>query len=149
MVCCIWLHFALIDALSKAGVALTAAAGVITEEAGQHAAAMRNNAELITDPEKKKEVLRQSFLLDPYQEDWYRLALREFGDQDGQLECLEEYFGISVVKQAKRDMLEKYLCTLPLDTEAHALEAQRRQHEMEVRLHFLEKPNRGKRLSQR
>ena len=141
-----WLHFALIDALSKAGVALTAAAGVITEEAGQHAAAMRNNAELITDPEKKKEVLRQSFLLDPYQEDWYRLALREFGDQDGQLECLEEYFGISVVKQAKRDMLEKYLCTLPLDTEAHALEAQRRQHEMELRLHFFGETEQGQKI---
>ena len=141
-----WLHFALIDALSKAGVATTAAAGAITEEAGQQAAAMRNNAELITDPEKKKSVLRQAFLLDPYQEDWYRLVLQEFGDQDGQLECLEEYFGISVIQQTKHDMLEKYLRTLPLDTEAHALEAQRRQHEMELRLHFFGETEQGQKI---
>ena len=137
------LHIALIDALAESGKALDAKEGIISKEASKQAAAILNNVSLIASADEKKRVLLQALFLDPYQENWYYIALQEFGDHDGQLENLAQYFGISVIYQEKQRIIEDYLKTLPLDTETQALEAQEKLHEKERELHFSGKTEQG------
>lgn len=137
------LHIALIDALAQSGKALDAEEGIISKEASRQASAILNNVSLITSTDEKKQVLLQALLLDPYQENWYYIAIQEFGDHDGQLENLAQYFGISVIYQEKQRIIEDYLKTFPLDTEAQALEAQEKLHEKERELHFSGKTEQG------
>ena len=117
------LHLALIHCLDQAGVEGQAIGGIVLPEASETASAMLRNIPQIKDTDQQCAAMIQAFQLDPYQEDWYRLALKIFGDHDGTLEEVERYFGITVICGEKERQLNKFVQTLPLDTEAQAQSA--------------------------
>lgn len=115
------LHFALIDSLNAVGADAKPLAGMVSEEDEATAAAMLNNAKITTSEDQRQTAITQSFLLNPYQEEWYRYVLDAYGDQDGSLSKLEKHFGLTIIQQEKGRQLEEFAQTLPLDTEEDAL----------------------------
>ena len=65
---------------------------------------------------RSKQVMLDALQLDPYSEDFYQLWLGEFGDQAGELEKLEAYFGMSIVSATKRDLIQAHKASLDFST---------------------------------
>lgn len=129
-------HYALIHCLSETGIDSLPMKGMPTEEAQRAAVSILNNAQYISDDTQCRNALIQSFYLDPYQDDWYRFALRRFGDPDGQLEQVAGYFGVLAIQEEKEAQLIAYAKTLPLDTEAQALEAHDKVLALCAKMHY-------------
>lgn len=130
------LHFALIDCLHKAGVDSRGAKGFVPPADSERASAILSNMPQIRSPEKQLSAMIQAFQLDPYQEDWYRTALQIYGDHDGGLEEVERYFGVAVIHGEKERQLNKFVQSLPLDTEAQAQTAVKEIEAEKKRLHY-------------
>lgn len=117
------LHLALIHCLDQAGADHQAAGGIVWPTDSETASAIVKNIPQIKDPDQQRAAMIQAFQLNPYQEDWYWTALQMFGDHDGMLEEVERYFGVAVIRGEKERLLNKFVQTLPLDTEAQAQSA--------------------------
>ncbi|MBD5148887.1 MAG: hypothetical protein HDT18_00575, partial [Oscillibacter sp.] len=128
------LHIALIDCLNQSGADCDTVEGIVTPEDSEAAAAILKNIPQIRVPEQQYDAMVQAFHLDPYQETWYRYALQLYGDADGTLESVERYFGMSVIRGEKERQLNKFVQTLPLDTERQAQQAVRQINEEKKRL---------------
>lgn len=131
-----WLHVALIDCLSKTQADPLPLSGMVSAEDVRAAEAILNNAQLVQDEKQCHDMLLQSFQLNPYQKDWYRFALQQFGDHDGTLGEVEAHFGLSVVSQVKEAQIEAFAKSLPLDTEEHAQSAAEQVNQLKKKLHF-------------
>lgn len=130
------LHFALIDSLNATGVDTQSFAGVVSDDDAATAAAMLNNAKITTSEDQRRTAITQSFLLNPYQEEWYRYVLDAYGDPDGSLSRLEKHFGLTVIQQEKERQLEEFAQSLPLDTEEEALLAVERIQQKKKALNY-------------
>lgn len=120
----VWMfHLALIDCLDKTGADHETVGGIVTSEDQEAASAILSNIPQISDYEQRRNAMIRAFQLDPYQKNWYRLALQFFGDQDGSLEKVEQYFGISVICCEKERQLDEFARSLPLNTEEQAQQA--------------------------
>lgn len=117
------LHLALIDCLDKTGADQDTINGIVGEADKEEAAAILRNMARIANPAQQRAAMIQAFQLNPYQKDWYRAALQVIGDQDGSLEEIERYFGISVVHDEKKKLLDKFTQSLSLHSEAQAQSA--------------------------
>lgn len=133
-----YLHFALIDCLAQTGADTLPASGVISQDAEKNAAAILNNARQMADPEQCRSAMIQSIQENPYQEDWYRFSLQQFGDQDGTLEKTAYYFGIKTIRAEKWRQLDEFAKTFPLDTEEQALSAAQRVEQFKERIHCID-----------
>ena len=133
-----YLHFALIDCLAQTGTDALPASGVISQDAEKNAVAILNNARQMTNPEQCRSAMIQSIQENPFQEDWYRFALQQFGDQDGALEKTAYYFGIRMIRAEKRRQLDEFAKVFPLDTEEQALSAARQVEQFKERIHCID-----------
>lgn len=95
-----YLHGALIDCLSKTGADPLPLQGSVSPVQSREAIAILNNASSIGDSEQYRAALIDVFEKDPYQENWYISAFERFGD-DGTLDALARYFGISGLQKEK------------------------------------------------
>lgn len=141
------LHILLLDCLAKNGEALEAARGIVSAKDSKSASAILENIPHITDYEQRRMAMMQSFQLDPYQAKWYWIALREFGDSNGELERLEKFFGMSVIRGEKERQINRFVQSLSLDTEEQALSAAQKLEEEKDRLHFVGETEQTKRVS--
>lgn len=130
------LHRALIDCLARNGADNGAAEGTITAEEIRAASAILENISQIQEYGQRRKAMLQSFQMNPYQKKWYRIALQEFGDEDGTLEEIERYFGLSVVREEKEKYLNQFARSLSLDTEPKALIALQKIQEEKERIHY-------------
>lgn len=131
-----FLHLALIDCLDKTGTDHEPLAGAVSPDDAQSALAILNNAHLTEDLEQCRSAMIQSFQLNPYQEDWYRFALAQFGDSDGTLSEAERYFGLDVIQREKAAQLDAFAQSFSLDTEEQALVAASQISQEKQRLHY-------------
>lgn len=63
-----------------------------------------------------KGVLLEVLHLNPYDEAFYHLWLKLVGDQRGELDAIEEFFGVSVSTRAKKDLIAARKATLDFST---------------------------------
>jgi hypothetical protein len=122
-------HYALIAALKQFCRDATAYNGAVTPEAGRAAAAMVQNAQKVTDPQRALDILMQALELDPYLSQWYLYMLERFGDADGNLERVADYFGVKAIRARKEEQLHSFAASLSLETEEQAVQAQRQVQE--------------------
>jgi len=127
-------HLALIDCLHQTGADNLTLEGIVSPKDSETVAALLRNIPQITDQNQRRAAMIRAFEADPYQEDWYRAALRYFGDPDGSLETVERYFGISVIRTEKERQLNQFVQSLPLDTEAQAQLAAKKIEEAKANL---------------
>ncbi len=132
----LYLHLSLIDCLAGTGADPLPFQGRISEEDQNSVQAVIHNLEFIEDNERCRDALVRIFPQDPYSEDWYHVALKRFGDQDGSLSEAADFFGVGVVKAEKAAQLEVFVRSLPLDTEAHALASLEKLNQKKKLLHF-------------
>lgn len=109
------MHFAYIDAVNdKKPESYT---GFVTTDDETKASRLLQNVEAGRVPKKAiKQVMLEALQLDPYNDDFFQLWLGEFGDQNGELEKLESYFGVSVVSSTKRDLIQAHKTSLDFST---------------------------------
>ena len=117
------LRYCLLDCLNKSDADTISWQGWPRSSEIDRAKSILNNISRISDQDAKRAALLEAFQLNPYSQDWYIIALQEFGDADGSLEATAEYFGIAGLKQAKQDNLDAFAEALSLDTEAAAQKA--------------------------
>lgn len=84
-----YLHYALVDCLDRTQADPLPLVGTVNEDDIHTAAAILNNAKSMQEDEQCRAAMLQAFQRDPYQEEWYRFALKKFGDQDGKLADIE------------------------------------------------------------
>lgn len=131
-----YLHYALVDCLDRTQADPLPLAGTVNEDDIHTAAAILNNAKSMQEDEQCRAAMLQAFQRDPYQEEWYRFALKKFGDQDGKLADIERYFGLTVVNKAKTDQIEDFAKSLPIDTEEQAQSAAHQVEQLKADLHY-------------
>lgn len=134
-----YLHGALIDCLSKTGADPLPLQGSVSPVQSREAIAILNNASSIGDPAQCRAALIDAFEKDPYQENWYISAFERFGD-DGTLDALARYFGISGLQKEKIRRLDAFAATLPLATEDEAQEAIAQIEQYQQKIRCAEKP---------
>ena len=134
-----YLHGALIDCLSKTGADPLPLQGSVSPVQSREAIAILNNASSIGDSEQCRAALIDAFEKDPYQENWYISAFERFGD-DGTLDALARYFGISGLQKEKIRRLDAFAATLPLATEEEAQEAIAQIEQYQQKIRCAEKP---------
>lgn len=109
------MHFAYIDAVNDKK--LESYTGFVTTDDETKASRLLQNVEAGRVPKEAiKEVMLDALQLDPYNEGFFQLWLGEFGDQNGELEKLESYFGVSVVSSTKRDLIQAHKASLDFST---------------------------------
>lgn len=118
-------HVALINTLATYAGDREAADGRPTPEAVRQAQAMLENADRIPAEDQRVQVLTQALLLNPYANAWYIYMLKRYGDRNGDLDALADYFGVSVIRVQKERLLREFVKQFPLNTEGEALLAQR------------------------
>lgn len=141
------LHLRLLDCLARNGRAADAARGIVSSRDSQSASAILENIPHIASYEQRRIAMIESFQLDPYQPKWYWIALREFGDPDGELERLEKFFGMSVIRGEKERQINQFVQTLSLDTEEEALLAAQKIEEEKNRLCFVGETEQTRKVS--
>lgn len=108
-------HMALVDAANKSKP--DTFSDLVTEEARTRATRLLQNVESGRLPtEAVQNALLEAVNLDPYNENFYRLWLDRFGDQHGQLETVEVFFGIAVVGRAKKELIAARKSALDFST---------------------------------
>lgn len=130
------LHLLLVDCLAKSELDNGASQGIVSSIDSRKASAILENIPQIQEYSQRQEAMIQSFQLDPYQKKWYRIALQEFGDEDGILEKVEHYFGLSVVREEKEKQLNRLVQSLSFNSEVQALRALQEIEQEKARLHF-------------
>lgn len=133
-----FLHYGLIDCLSKTGADCDPLNGSVSDADAQDAVAVLHNAESISDPDLCRSALIDAFQKNPYQSDWYLYVLNRFGD-DGSLNSLAKYFGVSALEEEKLRLLESYAESLPLSNEEEAQAAISKIQEYQKKLHCTKK----------
>lgn len=131
-------HYALIAALKQFSGDATASNGMVTPEAARAAAAMVQNAQKVADPQRALDMLMQALELNPYHPQWYLYMLERFGDTDGNLERVADYFGMSAIREKKAEQLHHFAASLSLETEEQAVHAQRQVREYSRQLGLCE-----------
>jgi hypothetical protein len=108
-------HFALIDAVNKSKPG--SFVDLVTDEAQTRAERLLQNVKSGRLPQDAVQgALLDALNLDPYNEKFYRLWFGTFGDQNGQLEQVESFFGVAVVSRIKQDLISSRKVTLDLST---------------------------------
>lgn len=79
--------------------------GMVLDSHIAKAEAMMKNLDLIVDQVEKEVVLLQIPEINPYSKDWYIHMYNSYGDPDGELEHIANYFGISVISDYKEKTL--------------------------------------------
>lgn len=121
---------AMVDILKKNGMRIKA----ITDKEIQKAHLIMNNVDNPNFPENELlSVLIQIVLLNPYQEDVYRLMIANFGDRNNEVENLARYFHVDISK-LKADTVRKYFDTLPFNTLEEALNSKQELEEVCIEL---------------
>ncbi len=133
-----YLHLALIDCLAQTGADPLPASGAISADMERNSAAILNNAKRMTDLEQCRSAMIQSIQENPYQEEWYRFALKQFGDSDGALEDAAAFFGLMTIRAEKRQLLDDFSKSFPLNTEEQAVTAARQVEEFKKRLNCID-----------
>lgn len=108
-------HLALVDAANHNKP--NTFSDLVDDEAQARAVRLLQNVESNRlPPETVHNVLLEVVHLDPYNEKFYRLWLDRFGDKKGDLERVEEFFGISVIRRVKQDLIAARKKTLDFST---------------------------------
>ena len=132
------LHFALVDCLNVLEVDPIPAAGLVSEENHRSAEAIVANIERLPTEDDRKEALLHVFDLDSYSPQWYIYILQHYGDKDGQLSGLANYFGLYAFDEEKKSLLSKFAASLMFDTEQRALDAQEKVTAYRKKLSYFE-----------
>jgi TPR repeat protein len=91
--------------------------GYVTEDDVAKAARLLENVANGRVPnDAARRVLIEAVHLNPYDESFYHLWLKLFGDQSGELDAIEEFFGVSVSTKSKKDLLSVRKASLDLST---------------------------------
>lgn len=108
-------HFALIVALNdKLATSIT---GYVSEDAAAKAARLLENIGKGRIPnEAVTSMLIEALSLNPYDEGFYTQWFKMYGDKNGELEALENYFGVYVSTKAKKDLIAARKASLDLSS---------------------------------
>lgn len=132
------LHYALVDCLSTLEVDHSPAAGLVSETDHRSAEAIVANIERLPTEDDQKAALLHAFDLDSYLPQWYIYILQHYGDKDGQLSGLANYFGLYAFDEEKKSLLAKFAASLAFDTEQRALDAQEKVNAYRKELSYFE-----------
>lgn len=79
------------------------------------ALAMHNNiAMLLPQKEKAEKIATQMLSLDPYQSEFYRNLIENYGDQDGEIQKIGEFFYVDM-DDVKKDLQTNYAKSFPFE----------------------------------
>lgn len=106
-------HLALVTALNdKKNIT-----GYITsDEVAKAGRLLENVANGRVPDDAVERVLIEAVHLHPYDTSFYELWLNLFGDQNGELDVIEEFFGVSVSTRAKKDLFAAHKASFDLST---------------------------------
>lgn len=109
------IHYALVVVLNeKKEVCI---GGDVTDEAAAKAKRSLENVVKGRIPtDSVKPLLIEILTLNPYGDDLYKYWLQEYGDKNGELETIEHFFGVSVARKVKKDLMCARRSTLDLST---------------------------------
>lgn len=108
-------HYGLVNALNDRKPEL--AIGYVSTEDSAKATRLLDNIAAGRIPEAAiREQLTEAISLNPYDDAFYHCWLRQYGDDDGQLETVERYFGMQVAGSAKNEMMRAQFSTLDFST---------------------------------
>lgn len=141
------LHLCLLECLSRTDADTVPWQGRLLENEVDRAKSILNNVSRISDQEEQQFALLEAFYLNPYAQKWYAIALQEFGDADGTVESTAKYFGVTTVWREKRDNLDTFAASLPLDTEPLAQQALSKIEERKKWLSFTDETEHTKAVS--
>lgn len=108
-------HYGLINALNDRKPEL--AIGYVSTDDSAKATRLLDNiaAGRISDTAIRAQLI-EALALNPYDEAFYHCWLNQYGDDDGQLETVERYFGVQVAGSAKNDMMRAQFSILDFST---------------------------------
>jgi len=108
-------HFALIHALNDKNP--DCVAGIVSDADSAKATRLYENVAAGRVPSgTTTKVILEAFRLNPYDESFYRYWFKTHGDNAGELESLENYFGVHVSKKIKQDLITARKATLDITT---------------------------------
>lgn len=130
------LHLFLIDFLAEKHIDSAPRKGIVTDKNSSSAAALIANAKHIANQDELKKILIKSFMLNPYDTDWYLCVLEKCGDAYCELEPLESYFGLSGIKSIKGHKIEQFIDSLSIKNENEAIKSSQLLNEYKHKLGF-------------
>lgn len=108
-------HYGLVNALNDRKPEL--AIGYVSTDDSAKATRLLDNIAAGRIPETAiRPQLTEALALNPYDEAFYHCWLSHYGDDDGQLETVERYFGVQVAGSAKNDMMRAQFSILDFST---------------------------------
>lgn len=110
--------------------------GGVPEEHVQSASAILNNVNRIENDKQKQDALVTALNYNPYAEEWYTVVLEQYGDVNGELERMANYFGITAISRYKDNALMELYKSFTISTELDALKAKQRLLDLKKELHY-------------